>query len=120
MMRAAIAISPAPSAGASLDELLAAGVLPRSWIPRRWAACRLPSRMLGCARDLAPDLAWRRYDNAATPLFVMARSSESADGRTDKQAIAVFFLDGLSVVHCAGTWAFDRRSGWLRIDTDDE
>jgi hypothetical protein len=119
-MMHAIPISPAPSAGVSLDELLAAEVLPRAWTARRWAACRLSSRMVRCARDLAPDLAWRRYDNGDAPLFVMARSSRFALCETDKQAIEVYFLDGLAVVHCAGTWALDRQLGWRRIDADDE
>ena len=120
MMRAvAVLVSPNHNAGDSLDSLLAARVLPRSWMARHWAECKLPDRLTRCSRDLAPDLAWRSYGDALHPLFVMARANETLYCRAGKRVIDVYFLDGLAVVYRAGTWAFDRQVGWHRIDTND-
>jgi hypothetical protein len=111
---------PRPSAGACLDELLAARVLPRSWAARDWAACKLPSRLERCGRDLAPDLAWRPYGNADRPLFVIARSHPLKAGLWRERALDVYFLDGHAVVHCAGVWIFDESRGWRNLEQDDD
>ncbi len=120
MGEAAAAISIVPSTGACLDDLLAARVLPRAWVPRTWSACALPSRLTSCARDLAPDLAWRAYGDPGRPLFVIARAHAPEPGRQRRRALDIYFLDGRAVVHCAGVWAFDDRHGWRRADTDDD
>jgi hypothetical protein len=114
----ATAASWARSTGASLDALLAARVLPRSWVARILSACELPSHFERCARDLAPDLAWRAYGEADRPLFVIARAHPFERDPMRAQAIDVYFLDGRAVVCCAGAWACDDWRGWRRIDRD--
>jgi hypothetical protein len=106
------------STGASLDALLAARVLPRSWPARILAACELPSHFERCARDLAPDLAWRAYGEAERPLFVVARAHPFERGPPEVQALDVYFLDGRAVVYRAGVWAHRDWRGWRRIDKD--
>ena len=104
----------ARSTGASLDELLAARVLPRSWAARILSACELPSHFERCARDLAPDLAWRAYGDADRPLIVIARAHPSDPAGS--QALDIYMLDGRAVVHHAGVWACHNWRGWRRID----
>jgi hypothetical protein len=110
------AASPARSTGASLDALLAARVLPTSWVARILAACELPSHLERCGRDLAPDLAWRAYGEAERPLVVIARAQPFDGGAPGVQALDVYFLDGRAVVYCAGVWACRDWRGWRRID----
>jgi hypothetical protein len=108
-----------PSTGACLDHLLAARVLPLSWVVRTWARCKLPIRLERCGRDLAPDLAWRPYGDPRRGLFVVARA-HTADRRHGARTLDVYFLDGHAVVHCAGAWAFDARRGWRQVVVDDD
>ncbi len=116
MRAGATATSLASSTGARLDHLLAARVLPRIWVAHPWSACELPVNFTHCARDLAPDLAWRACGDANSPLFVIARAHKSGPGLGDRRALDIYFLDGRSVVHCAGVWAFDDRHGWRRAN----
>jgi len=115
-MSAATAASLAQDIGARLDDLLAARVLPRSWAARILSACELPSHFERCARDLAPDLAWRAYGGADRPLVVIARAHESAVDSARSQALDIYILDGRAVVHWAGVWACHNWRGWRRID----
>ena len=114
----ATAASWARSTGASLDALLAARVLPRSWVARILSACELPSHFERCARDLAPDLAWRPYGEAERPLFVLARAHPFDRGPPGVEPLDVYFLDGRAVVYRAGVWACRDSHGWRRIDGD--
>jgi len=106
------------STGASLDALLAARVLPRSWAARTLATCELPSHFERCGRDLAPDLAWRPYGEAERPLFVLARAHPFDRGPPGVEPLDVYFLDGRAVVYRAGVWACRDSHGWRRIDGD--
>ena len=112
------AASSVRSTGASLDALLAAHVLPRSWAARALAACELPTHFELCGRDLAPDLAWRAYGEAERPLFVIARAHAFDRGPSGMQVLDVSFLDGRAVVYRAGVWACRDWRGWRRIDSD--
>jgi hypothetical protein len=107
-MSAAVAAAPlVRSTGASLDELLAARTL---------SACELPSHFERCARDLAPDLAWRAYGDADRPLIVIARAHASAMNPAASPALDIYMLDGRALVHYAGVWACHNWRGWRRID----
>jgi hypothetical protein len=106
----------ARTTGASLDELLAARVLPRSWAARILSACELPSHFERCARDLAPDLAWRAYGDKDRPLVVIARAHAPGKEPARSQALDVYMLDGRAVVHYAGAWRCHGWRGWRRID----
>jgi hypothetical protein len=113
---AAIAARFARTTGASLDELLAAQVLPRSWAARILSACELPSHFERCACDLAPDLAWRAYGDADRPLIVIARAHPSAMDPTGSQTLDIYMLDGHAVVHHAGAWGCHGWRDWRRMD----
>lgn len=104
------------STGARLDDLLAAQVLPKSWAARILSACELPSHFERCARDLAPDLAWRAYGDADSPLVVIARAQPSGADPARTQALDIYILDGRAVVCYAGVWACQNWRGWRRID----
>jgi hypothetical protein len=99
-----------------LDDLLAARVLPSFWVTRILSACELPSHFERCARDLAPDLAWRAYGDADHPLFVIARAHPFEMSPAGAQALNVYLLDGRAVVYCAGVWACNDWRGWRRVD----
>jgi hypothetical protein len=81
------------------------------------SACELPSHFERCARDLAPDLAWRAYGEEDRPLIVIARAHPFETGPAGAQALDIYLLDGRAVVYAAGMWACDDWRGWRRIDT---
>jgi hypothetical protein len=108
----ATAISPGPSTGVLLDELLVSRFLPRRWAYRVWTAAQLPSRLLHCVRNLGSNAVWRAYGDQEQLFFAVARAPIGEPHSRSSAAIEVYFLDGNAAVYSAGVWEHDSKHGW--------